>query len=63
MLDVTYRMQIPHRPGQLSRVTGVISTHGGLIGDILTIHLGRERTERELTVEMPDLTTAAALAQ
>ncbi|WP_354702206.1 NAD-dependent malic enzyme [Paraconexibacter sp. AEG42_29] len=63
MLDVTYRMQIPHRPGQLSRVTGVISTHNGLIGDILTIHLGRERTERELTVEMPDLTAAAALAK
>jgi len=52
MLDVTYRLQIPHRPGQLARVTTVIAEHEGLIGDILTASLGRDTTEREITVEV-----------
>lgn len=62
MLDVTYRLQIPHRPGQLARVTTVIATHEGLIGDILTVTLHRDSTEREITVEMRDAAHAWALA-
>jgi malate dehydrogenase (oxaloacetate-decarboxylating) len=62
VLDVTYRLQIPHKPGQLARVTTVISKHGGLIGDILTASIGRESTEREITVELQDLAQAWALA-
>lgn len=62
MLDVTYRLQIPHKPGQLARVTTVISKHEGLIGDILTVSLHRDSTEREITVEMRDTAHAWALA-
>ncbi|UTI62818.1 NAD-dependent malic enzyme [Paraconexibacter antarcticus] len=62
MLDVTYRLQIPHRAGQLARVTTVISKHEGLIGDILTVSLHRDSTEREITVEMRDAAHAWALA-
>jgi malate dehydrogenase (oxaloacetate-decarboxylating) len=62
VLDVTYRMQIPHRAGQLARVTTVIARHEGLIGDILTVSLGRENTLREITVEMRDLAHAWELA-
>ncbi len=53
-LDVTYKLQVPHRPGQLSKVAAVIAEHEGLIGDIVTIHLGRELTDREITVEVRD---------
>jgi malate dehydrogenase (oxaloacetate-decarboxylating) len=63
VLDVTYRLQIPHRAGQLARVTTVIATHEGLIGDILTVSLHRDSTEREITVEMRDVAHAAALAR
>jgi malate dehydrogenase (oxaloacetate-decarboxylating) len=62
VLDVTYRLQIPHRAGQLARVTTVIAKHEGLIGDILTVSLHRDSTEREITVEMRDAAHAWALA-
>ncbi len=62
-LDVTYKLQVPHKPGQLSRVTGVIAEHRGLIGDIVTIHLGRELTDREITVEVRDPEHGYRIAQ
>jgi malate dehydrogenase (oxaloacetate-decarboxylating) len=54
MLDVTYRVQIPHRSGQLARVAGAIASCHGLIGDIVTISIGREHSIREVTVEVRD---------
>lgn len=54
MLDCTYRVQIPHRAGQLARVTEAIAVGEGLIGDIVTISIGRERSIREITVEVRD---------
>lgn len=61
-LDVTYKLQVPHKPGQLSKVAAVIAEHKGLIGDIVTIHLGRELTDREITVEVRDPQHGAELA-
>jgi malate dehydrogenase (oxaloacetate-decarboxylating) len=54
MLDVTYRVQIPHRAGQLALVAGAIAEAAGLIGDIVTVSIGREVSEREITVEVRD---------
>jgi len=54
VLDCTYRVQIPHRAGQLARVTEAIAVGEGLIGDIVTISIGRERSIREITVEVRD---------
>ena len=54
MLDCTYRVQIPHRTGQLARVVSAIAAGEGLIGDVVTISLGREHSIRELTVEVRD---------
>ena len=62
-LDVTFRIQIPHRPGQLAKVAGAIAKHEGLIGDVVTITLARESTLRELTVEVRDLGHAWDIAQ
>ena len=42
MLDCTYRVQIPHRAGQLSAVARAIADGDGIIGDIVTVSLGRE---------------------
>ena len=39
MLDCTYRVQIPHHPGQLARVAQAIADGEGLIGDVVTISL------------------------
>ena len=50
MLDCTYRVQIPHRLGRLAQVAGAIAQADGLIGDIVTISVGREHSIREITV-------------
>src|ERR671916_2934253 len=51
-LDYTYRIQLPHRTGQLARVAGTIAEGGGLIGDVTTINVGRESSVREITLEV-----------
>jgi malate dehydrogenase (oxaloacetate-decarboxylating) len=53
-LDYTYRIQLPHRTGQLARVAGTIAEGSGLIGDVTTINVGRESSEREITLEVGD---------
>jgi malate dehydrogenase (oxaloacetate-decarboxylating) len=58
VLDCTYRVQIPHRAGQLARVMEAIAVGEGLIGDVNTISLGRERSVREITVEVRDIDQA-----
>jgi malate dehydrogenase (oxaloacetate-decarboxylating) len=62
MLDCTYRLQIPHRAGQLARVAGSIAEAKGLIGDVVTISVGRERSDREITVEVRDSEHAERIA-
>src|SRR3954464_3895797 len=52
--DFTYRIKMPHRPGQLAELTRAIADAGGLIGDISTREVGREGSLRELTVEVDD---------
>ncbi len=58
MLDCTYRVQIPHRSGQLAKVMGAIAEGSGLIGDVVTISVGRESSIREITVEVRDIEQA-----
>ena len=62
MLDCTYRVQIPHRPGQLARVASAIADGGGVIGDIVTVSVGRELSVREITVEVRDEGQAEVIA-
>ena len=61
-LDYTYRIQLPHQPGQLARVAGTIAEGHGLIGDVVTINVGREASVREITVEMKDREVAEHLS-
>ena len=62
MLDVTYRVQIRHRPGQLAKIAGAIGDQKGLIGDVTTEKLAREATVREITVEVRDDEHGEAIA-
>src|SRR5690348_6837151 len=62
MLDCTYRVQIPHRSGQLARVMDAIAHGEGLIGDVVTISIGREHSVREITVEVRDIDQAGRIA-
>lgn len=62
MLDCTYRVQIPHHPGQLARVAQAIADGAGLIGDVVTVSLGREHSVRDITVEVRDTGQAAHIA-
>ncbi len=62
MLDCTYRVQISHRPGMLAQVAGTIAEQDGLIGDVMTVSIGRERSVREITVEVRDGEHAQAIA-
>ena len=53
-IDFTYRIQNPHRPGQLAQVMGAIGSEEGLIGDVDTISVGQDASIREITVECRD---------
>src|SRR3954447_19729761 len=61
-MDVTYRLRIPHTPGQLAKVATTIAEQGGLIGDVRTITIARHETLREITVELRDKDHTEALA-
>ena len=61
-MDCTYRLRIPHRAGQLAKVSTRISEYGGLIGDVSTIAIARHEALREITVELRDKEHADALA-
>ena len=61
-LDYTYRIQAPHRPGSLARVTGAIGEGEGLIGDVTTLNVGREASIREITIEVTNHAHAARVA-
>jgi malate dehydrogenase (oxaloacetate-decarboxylating) len=62
MLDCTFRVRIPHRAGQLARVAGAIAEAEGLIGDVVTLSLGREHSLREITIEVRDNLQAERIA-
>jgi malate dehydrogenase (oxaloacetate-decarboxylating) len=63
MLDCTYRVQIPHHVGQLAAVAGAIADGDGIIGDVVTVSLGREHSVRDITVEVRDIDQAARIAE
>jgi malate dehydrogenase (oxaloacetate-decarboxylating) len=62
VLDCTYRVQIPHRPGQLAAVCGVVADHQAVIGEVATVNLGRQLSVREITIEVRDSEHADAIA-
>ncbi|MGH9187032.1 MAG: NAD-dependent malic enzyme, partial [Acidimicrobiales bacterium] len=53
-VDYVYRIEQPHVPGQLATVCATIAEANGLIGDIVAITIGRERSIREISVEVRD---------
>ena len=61
-MDVTYRLRIPHRAGQLAKVSSRICDFGGLIGDVSTIAIAKHEAIREITIELRDRGHAEALA-
>ncbi len=63
MLDCTYRVQIPHRAGQLAQVARAIADGDGIIGDVVTVSLGREHSVRDITIEVRDTGQAARIAE
>jgi malate dehydrogenase (oxaloacetate-decarboxylating) len=63
MLDCTYRVQIPHHAGQLARVAAAIADGDGIIGDVVTVSLGREHSVRDITIEVRDTDQAARIAE
>src|SRR5215208_664605 len=62
LLDYTYRIQMPHRRGQLARVAGTIASGGGLIGEMVTISVGRRFSIREITLEVESQDQAEHIA-
>lgn len=61
-LDYVFRIDQPHVRGQLAKVCTMIAEGDGLIGDIVTINMGRDRSVREITVEVDDYENASAVA-
>jgi malate dehydrogenase (oxaloacetate-decarboxylating) len=62
MLDCTYRIQIPHRVGRLAGVATAIADGDGIIGDVVTVSLGREHSVRDITIEVRDSGQAERIA-
>jgi malate dehydrogenase (oxaloacetate-decarboxylating) len=61
-LDYVFRIDQPHVRGQLAKVCNKIADGDGLIGDIVTINMGRDRSVREISVEVDDEANADAVA-
>jgi len=61
-LDYVFRIDQPHVRGQLAKICTMIAEGDGLIGDIVTINMGRDRSVREITVEVDDYANAARVA-
>ena len=61
-VDYVYRIDQPHERGQLAQVCSKISEEDALIGDIVTINIGRHRSIREISVEVVDHPTAESIA-
>jgi malate dehydrogenase (oxaloacetate-decarboxylating) len=53
-VDYVYRIEQPHLPGQLATTCQRIADAGGLIGDVVTVSIGRDRSIREVSVEVRD---------
>ncbi len=62
-LDYVFRIDQPHVRGQLAKVCSAISEAEGLIGDIVTINMGRDRSVREISVEVHDQDGAITVAE
>jgi malate dehydrogenase (oxaloacetate-decarboxylating) len=62
MLDCTYRVQVPHKKGHLAQVMAAIGDGDGLIGDVVTIAVGREHAIREITIEVHEGDQAEQIA-
>jgi malate dehydrogenase (oxaloacetate-decarboxylating) len=61
-VDYVYRIDIPHVSGQLAKVCARIADAHGVIGDIVTISVGRERSIREISIELRDHGQAKTVA-
>ena len=53
-VDYVYRIELPHVSGQLAKVCARIAEANGLIGDVVTVSVGRERSIREISIEVRD---------
>lgn len=62
-LDYVFRIDQPHIRGQLAKVCNSISDADGLIGDIVTLNMGRDRSVREISVEVVDIAGAHSVAE
>jgi malate dehydrogenase (oxaloacetate-decarboxylating) len=61
-VDYVYRIEQPHRVGSLARVCAGVAEAGGLIGDIVTVSVGRDRSIREYSIEVGDHGAAKRMA-
>lgn len=50
-IDTVLGVRLRHEPGTLARVAAAIAEHRGLLCEIVTIRIGDEHTQREITVE------------
>jgi malate dehydrogenase (oxaloacetate-decarboxylating) len=62
VLDCTFRIQAPHKIGSLAKVAGAIAEARGVIGDVVTLQVGREASIREITIEVRDSEHAEEVA-
>ena len=50
-IDTVLEVRLRHEPGTLARVAAAIAEHRGLLCEIVTLRVGDEHTQRQITVE------------
>jgi malate dehydrogenase (oxaloacetate-decarboxylating) len=61
-VDYVYRIEQPHVSGQLAKVCAQIAEANGVIGDVVTLSVGRDRSIREISIEVADHGRAKRMA-
>jgi malate dehydrogenase (oxaloacetate-decarboxylating) len=61
-VDYVYRIEQPHVSGQLAKVCAQIAEANGVIGDVVTLSVGRDRSIREISIEVADHGQAKRMA-
>ena len=61
--SITARLEYPHEPGWIARITAVIAEQGGAIGAIDLVEIHRQRSVRDYTIECSSVEREEAMIE
>ncbi len=61
--EITMRLECPHEPGGIARITALIGEGGGLIRAIDLVRIHRGRSIRDYTIECPSIESGEEIVE